>query len=190
MSAFDTARDLRLPGIVLESVYIDPTQLTTRMKNAVKGYLKAGYAEGGWSSKSKQLAQKLASTAGVTLISANGNGLYIPRHLKLTNEVTAEVMELVDAHETLSLISIRRDYDDNPKYIERAEEYCRNRHKEMRDSVKGKNPSRWLTVDNEDIRAQMGMAFMKCRNAEELEMVETICSMINNGVRIPIDLEY
>ena len=71
MSSFDTARDIRLPGLVIERVYIDPSKLTTRMKNSIKAMIRVGVLKGGWNSKAKQGAQKLPDGSDVLVLSQN-----------------------------------------------------------------------------------------------------------------------
>ena len=66
-NAFDAVRDLRTPGLVIGTAYIDPQQVPTRIKRATQRMLRKLTATGGWSSKSRKLFEMVMRDHGNTV---------------------------------------------------------------------------------------------------------------------------
>lgn len=180
MSAFDTARELRMPGIVIERAYLDPRQLSTRMKNAIKKMLRRGYTEGGWGSKSKQVAQKLAESHGLMLVGRNGRGFSVPNRSTYTDEAAAKVLALIDADEALYYMTT--DSNENHR------NYMKARYNGAREIVRANHAGygRWVSMDSAELSAQCCEIFASMRTPQMIEKIEAMCDRIDAGE--PIDI--
>ncbi len=189
MSAFDTARDIRLPGVVIERVYVDPKLLTTRMKSAVKKMLREGHAHGGWNSKSKALALKLAECNHVMVVGSVGWGFTAPPRHTYGDDTVAEVLALIDADEALELIHDGEVY--NSQYVENVRAKTRASHERRRNIVRSSADFRWLgSSHNKEIMFQMIDAFVKTRSAAQIEAAEKLCDRIDAGDPIEISISH
>lgn len=185
MSSFDTARDFRLPGVVVERVYIDPEQLSTRMRNMVKKMLRQGYTEGGWTSKSKQLARKIAEAQDLMLVSRSLHGFVAPNRNLYSDEVATKVVELLDADRALFFMEMGAA-GGNDNYRRSIEaRYEGSRHKVLNDTPLY---SRWVNVSNTDLCDQCCEAFASMRTPQLVEAAEKACGMIDRGEPIPITI--
>lgn len=63
-NAFDAVRDLRAPGLVIGTAYIDPQQVPKRIKTATQRMLRKLTRVGGWSSKSRKLFEMIMRDHG------------------------------------------------------------------------------------------------------------------------------
>ncbi len=63
-NSFDAVRDLRTPGLVIGSIYIDPQQVPKRIKTATQRMLRKLTVTGGHSSKSRKLFEMLMQDYG------------------------------------------------------------------------------------------------------------------------------
>lgn len=63
-NAFDAVRDLRTPGLVIGTAYIDPQQVPKRIKTATQRMLRNLTATGGWTSKSRKLFEMIMRDHG------------------------------------------------------------------------------------------------------------------------------
>lgn len=189
MSAFDTARDVRLPGIVIDRVYIDPKQLTTRMKNAVKKMLREGKAHGGWGSKSKALAMKLSKCHDLSLVHSTGWGFYAPQRQTYDDEQVKQILHLIDADEAIELMQDARDYGGNDQRTQYVQARTRERHARNRDIIQGNTSFRWMAPSgNKEFMYQIIDIFANGRSAALREKAEKMCGMIDNNEPIPITL--
>lgn len=189
MSAFDTARDIRLPGVVIERVYVDPKLLTTRMKNAVKKMLREGHAHGGWSSTSKQLAQKIADSQGLRVVGSTGYGFTAPqRHTYGDNQIE-ELLRISEADEAIELM------DDSQHYVgpqlQNVQRRTREKHERNREIIRDATPYRWIAPGaNKDFMAQMIDVFTKTRSQHLIERAEKVCDMLDNNEPIDIFISH
>jgi len=188
MSAFDTARDLRIPGVIVERVYIDPTAIGTRMKNMVKKMLRQGYTEGGWNSKSKRLALKLSECYHLQTISRSSYGLLIPERRSYSADVEKTILHFIDAAEAVELMNIKPN-SHNPS---REVEYIKQRMDYARDVIAGKGGfrHRWVTIYNDALVDQICAEFARTRSPGALEAVEDICSKLDDGKPIDITIAH
>lgn len=188
MSAFDTARDLRMPGVVIEQVYFDPNRLTTRMKNAVKQMLREGKAHGSWGSKSKQVAVKLAETCKLSLVSSTQWGWGVPDRNTYGTEQIERVLEIMDAAEALDLMHEGQHYSGDS--LKRFQDRVRERYARDRGIVRGYGTRyRWVSRGtNIELMHQMIDVFANNRSAQQREDAEKVCDMIDRGERIAITI--
>lgn len=187
MSAFDTARDVRLPGIVIRDVFIDPKQLSPRMKNMVKTMLRSGALKGGWNSKSKQLATKIVERTNVMTVDVGLRGLHAPARHTYSDAIVKEVCALIDVDEALELM------DDNQLYghainIETMNKRTRDRHARIRETVRTNHPHRWCWMFSQELTQQVADLFLSARTREQIEAAEKLCDMLDNNTPIPITL--
>lgn len=186
MSAFDTARDLRLPGVVLTRAFVDPARMSTRMKNLVKKMIRQGHTEGGWNSKAKQLAQKLAECYGLVVVSRNLHGFSVPDRRLYSDEIATRVVELIDADRALYLMDMG---DCNPVYRASVED----RYTGARAKVLEQTPEyygRWVSIQSAQLCAQCCDLFATSRSPEVIEAAEKMCERIDNGDHIDISIRY
>jgi hypothetical protein len=189
MSAFDTARDLRLPGVVIENVYLDTKLLTTRTKNAVKKMLRSGHAHGSWSSNSKALAMKLAEGNDVMVVGSTNWGFLIPNRPTYGDKQVKEMIELIDAAEALELLSDAQNYADS--YLDRVQARTRQRHEHHREMVRHQTRHRFFGYSaNKILMDQMVEVFTSNRSSQQIEAAEKLCDRIDAGERITIRISY
>lgn len=189
MSAFDTARDIRLPGVVVESVYFDPKLLSTRMKNAVKKMLREGKAAASWSSKSKALALKLAEACDLRVVGVTHWGFHAPPRNTYGTDQVEEIMRLIDADEAMELMQDAQQYGTGDQRSAYVQKRTRERHDRNRDVIRNYTEYRWIAPSaNREFMHQMIGIFASTRTAAELEKVEKVCDKIDNGERIAITI--
>lgn len=176
MTILDTAREISLPGIVIGQVHIDPSKLSTRMKSMVKKMLRQGYTEGGWASKSKQLAEKVAQGSGIRLVGRSTRGFTAPHRGTYSPEIAEKVVALLDADEALCLM-------DNPDGTERYRDYSKRGYEGSRLRIrKDVTPfGRWVSMHNPELAAQCCELFASTRTPAMLEAVEKMCDRIDNN---------
>lgn len=80
-NAFDAVRDLRTPGLVVGTAYIDPQQVPTRIKRATQRMLRKLTVTGGWSSKSRKLFEMIMRDRGDNVPHMSGWGAVYNIHL-------------------------------------------------------------------------------------------------------------
>ena len=192
MSAFDTARDLRIPGVVISQVHIDTGQLSVRMKNMVKDMLRKGIVSGGWSSKARQVAEKLAEGRGIRLVVAREHGFFAPHRALYDPDVAERVCELISADEMLELandqnLAHTRDYTN--KIMHRT----RERHDASRATVRNHTPathSRWCHMYSSELSQEVAKVFAENRSDQELAAAEELCGCIDRSelIAVPITL--
>jgi len=183
MSAFDTARELRMPGVVIERVVIDFGIVGTRMKNMVKKMLRQGYTEGGWSSQSKQLAQKLAEQYELMLVERSSRGFTVPLRSTYSAEVAEKVIELIDADEALILM-------DSPDHNNNYRAYIKGRYNGARARIRGDvTPyGRWVPMHNPELSAQCCALFELSRTPAIREAAEKVCDMLDRSERVEVTI--
>lgn len=93
MTIYETARQLKLPGVVAQA-HIDPTQVSPRVKKMVQTMIRNGKLKGGWSSKSMQLANVLLEGKNLPMLHP-WNSMF--RCRKLTTEDLAQMDEWFEA---------------------------------------------------------------------------------------------
>lgn len=190
MSAFDTARDMRMPGVVLGKVYIDPKLLTTRMKNAVKKMLREGMTHGGWGSKSKQIAKKLSECYDLRIISSSEWGFTVPPRHTYDETHIAKVIELIDADEALEVMDDAQANRD-ARYVEQIIARTRERHEDNRNIVRGVGGgSRWMRPGfSKEIKQQIVGVFTSTRTPELIAKAQRVIDMIDNNEPIEITID-
>lgn len=183
MSAFDMARDLRLPGVVVTGVHIDPTQISARLKNSVIRMLTTGETVGGWSSKARQLAMKLAETYGIVLTSSYGHQLVCTQMRSIDDDVQKQLLEVNEA--SLGLRMMELSGDPHSSY---ARTHAVNYHDENRATICGLRDRHWLVFANEGFVQQAAQIILYARTEEQRNKARDVCSKLMGNEPIPIPL--
>ena len=190
MSSFDTARDVRIPGLVLGEVFIDPKLLSVRMKNMVKEMLRSGRLKGGWSSKSKQLAKKLVEGTDIMVVDASSRGVRIPDRHTYSDAIAEEVCALIDADEALELMDDNHRHR-NQTHLEGITARTREQHNTSRYVVHNKASNhghRWCYMFSAELAQQICTLFAATRSPAQIEAAEKLCDMLDNNTPIPVTL--
>jgi len=97
-NAFDMVRKVRhLPGLQLKAT-VDPTQISKRVKTAAQKMLRTGVLVGGYTSKSRMLAEQLQDTFGQPLVgSATNWGAFIRDMSMVPKAGRDQLVELINA---------------------------------------------------------------------------------------------
>jgi len=125
-NAFDMVRKIRhLPGLQLKAT-IDPTQISKRVKNAAQKMLRSGVLVGGYTSKSRMLAEQLESTFGQPLVgSATNWGAFIRDMSMVPKAGRDQLVELLNASRLIEHAGHPNTTYINPRY-ERMVEIAKN----------------------------------------------------------------
>jgi len=153
-NAFDMARKIRhLPGIKLTAT-IDPTHISNRIKNATQKMLRAGVVTGGYTSKSRMLAEQLLKDEGRDApVFVNKWGVVIADVAILTAEVRERIAELVDAARMIELATANHHT-----------QYSNERYDNMRDKLKNYKVGQLsLSLYQPVLQQQIGELVASCR---------------------------
>ena len=139
MNNNDRGRITGMPGTETR-VTLYPQRLGVRMRNSIIRMLENRVLTGGWSSKSRQIAQALAVNHGLQVGSNNWNGL---RVLGLTPQAAPPIKEIVHADWTAWLL-------ENPSY---RSGYYKDQHDKAMESLDANDQNFYITMhDKESIR--------------------------------------
>lgn len=116
-NAFDMVRKIRhLSGLKLTAI-IEPQHISKRVKNAAQKMVRTGVLEGGYSSKSRLLAEQLHDTFGQPAVgSATSWGAFISDMSMLTKDGRAQVVELLNASRVIEHANNQRNSYINERY--------------------------------------------------------------------------
>jgi len=122
-------------------VTLHPQRLGTKMRNSAIRMLETRVLEGGWSSKSRKIAEALAENHGLQVSTNNWNGIHISG---ITEEAAPIVKGLAQADWTAWVL-------ENPHY--NRDGYYRDRFDEAIKDIEQLNPKFFITMhDKESIR--------------------------------------
>lgn len=114
-NAFDMVRKIRhLPGLKLTAT-LDPTKISKRVKNATQKMLRTGVVTGGYTAKSRMLAEQLLKDANREIpVFVSKWGVFIQDMALVTTEVRRTIAELIEA---ARMVEHANDERNNFKYI-------------------------------------------------------------------------
>jgi len=139
MNNNDRGRITGMPGTET-TVKLYPQRLGVRMRNSIIRMLENRVLTGGWSSKSRQIAQALAIDNGLQVGSNNWNGL---RVLGLSTTAAPLIKEVVHADWTAWLL-------ENTSY---RSSYYKDQHDKAMESIDAVDQNFYITMhDKESIR--------------------------------------
>lgn len=90
---WEIARAAKTTGMRV-TLELDPTQITTRIKNAIKRQLRQGRVTGGWRSQSRAIAEHLATKFKLPVVRDSWRGMRVPY---ANSEQRSALAELVRA---------------------------------------------------------------------------------------------
>lgn len=106
MSVYDTARKLRMAGVVVHA-HIDPNMMTPRINKSIETMLRTGIYKG-WSSKAAQVARHL--TFGLPCVYADRYSVNVRNHVHFESFDTPQIRELVEAERVIQLASSSHEH--------------------------------------------------------------------------------
>lgn len=178
-NAFDMVRKIRhLPGLNLTAV-IEPQHITKRIKNAAQKMLRSGIVTGGYSSKSRMLAEQLLSDENrevPVFVTRWGVGI---RDMALVKpEVREPIMELIDAARVVEHASSGRS---NPQYIN-------ERYDSMRNQFKAAKIGRLsFSLYQPDISQQIAELVASCRTPLMVEIHNELANRLDSTEPIEVN---
>lgn len=119
MHHWDIARAAKVVGMQT-TMQLDPTKITVRIKNRLIRWLEKGEYVGGWSSKTRRVAESLATTYDLPQSLRTWEGVRVRRP---SPELRKEMMELVRADWTAAVL-------ENP-YLAKESGWARRRYDEV-----------------------------------------------------------
>ena len=161
-NAFDMVRKIRhLPGLRLTAT-LDPQLVSKRLKNATQKMLRIGVVTGGYTSKSRMLAEQLLKNADREVpVFVTKWGVSIQDMALVTKEVRGPIAELIDA---ARMVEHASSETKNPKYIN-------ERYDNMRKNFKLTHVGRLsLNFYNPVLQQQVGELVASCRTPLMVEI--------------------
>lgn len=140
MNSFERGRATGLPGTVT-TVTLYPQRLSVRMRNSIIRMLEARIINGGWASKSRQIAEKLAEKYGLQVaLNNNYRGL---RVVGLSEQAAPLIKEAVHADWTAFIL-------ENPEY---RKGYYYSQYEHCISAIERRDPNFYITLhENYSIR--------------------------------------
>lgn len=178
-NTFDMVRKIRhLPGLKL-AAFIEPKHITKRVKNAAQKMLRTGILTSSYRSQSRMLAEQLLdSVSAAYAASANSwaVGIYIPS--QLTEDVRAQIVEVIEASRMIELAGM--DGRD-PKYANERYEGMLSAHR---------GPTRLaysIRLYNAALHVRVGELVSACRTPEQVKVHEALAAKLDSTDIIPVN---
>ncbi|MGI9141596.1 MAG: hypothetical protein ACR2IJ_00245 [Fluviibacter sp.] len=185
MSIYDTARQLKIPGVVVQA-HIDTTQISPRIKKMTQDMLRKGKLKGGWSSKSLQLARQLMR--GHHLPVLNGWDTMF-RCQQLSPNDLAQFDEWFDADAALEKMKMTAAQTDSRWYVDRINTNI----VENKRAIRKLNPKHlvqfYLRIDSPDMREQINDKLLSLRLPEDIAALCSLADRLDDPTPIPMELE-
>jgi hypothetical protein len=178
-NAFDMVRKIRhLPGLKLTAT-IEPQHITKRIKNAAQKMLRTGIVTGGYTAKSRMLAEQLLDDANreVPVYVAKW-GVSIQDMALLTKEVREPIMELIDAARMV----------EHANGTEQSAPYINERYDLMRKQVKNTKIGRLsFSLYNPAIQQQVAELVASCRTPLMVEIHNELANKLDSTEPIEVN---
>lgn len=183
MSIYDTARQLKIAGVVVQA-HIDPTQITPRIKNMTQAMLRKGKLKGGWSSKSMQLARQLMRDSQVPIL--NGwDSLF--RCQPLSPSDLAQFDEWFEADAALEKMKINAD--TNPWAIKRLDTNVAENKRAVRKLGDTHMTQFYLRFDSQELKEAAHERLLSLRLPEDVAALNVLADRLDDPTPIPMKLE-
>lgn len=184
MSIYDTARQLKVPGVVVQA-HIDPTHITPRIKKMSQDMLRKGKFKGSWGSKSLQLAMQLMQDKNLPVL--NGwNSMF--RCQQLSQEDLEQFDEWFEADVMLEKMKIANP-TENHWAIKRLDANV----VENKRTIRKLNPTQmmqfYVRVDTDAIREQVIGKLLSLRLPEDVAKLCALADRLDDPTPIPMKLE-
>lgn len=185
MSIYDTARQLKIPGVVVQA-HIDPTQISPRIKKMVQDMLRKGQLKGGWSSKSLQLARQIMRDSNLPVL--NGWDTMF-RCQQLSPADLAEFDELIEADAALEKMRLTAAQTESRWYVESIATNVLENKRTLR-RLNPKHMSQfYLRIDSPDIRKQIHDKLLSLRLPKDVFALCALADRLDDPTPIPMKLE-
>ncbi len=184
MSIYDTARQLKIPGVVVQA-HIDPTQITPRIKKMVQTMIRKGQLKGGGNSKSLMLARHLLQDKGLPML-AGWNGTY--RAKRFDDAQLSFFDEMFEADAALEKITLSEKGADSAKWaLARLAQRVRENKLTVR-RVDTTMMGFWLGIDSPEIREQVNERLLALRLPEDVAALDVVAARLDDPTPIPVKL--
>ena len=185
MSIYDTARQLKISGVVVQA-HIDPTQISPRIKKMSQAMLRKGQLKGGWNSKSMQLTRQIMRDSNLPML--NGWDTML-RCSQLSPDDLAQFDEWFDADAALEKMKMTAAQTDSRWYVDRiATNVIENKR-----AIRKLNPKHlvqfYLRLDSPDMREQINDKLLSLRLPEDVAALCALADRLDDPTPIPMKLE-
>lgn len=185
MSIYDTARQLKISGVVVQA-HIDPTQITPRIKKMTQEMFRKGKLKGGWASKSMQLARQLMRDQNLPVL--NGwDSMF--RCQALTSEDLAQLDELFEADAALEKMRLTLAQADSRWYVDRINTNVVENKRTVRKLSDKHMIQFYVRIDSPEIREQVHEKLLSLRLAEDVAALNVLADRLDDPTPIPMKLE-
>lgn len=184
MSVYDTARQLKIPGVVVQA-HIDPTLVSPRIKKMAQTMLRKGMLKGGWNSKSALLARHLLEDTGLPVL-ARWNSFY--RAPKFNAETLAYFDELFEADIALQKMDMSPEQLGTPWNAKVLRDDLEENQQAVR-RVGTTTKSLFLRMYNEDLRAQAHEKLLALRSPKDVAALDALAARLDDPTPIPVKLK-
>jgi hypothetical protein len=185
MSIYDTARQLKISGVVVQA-HIDPTHITPRIKKMTQAMFRKGQLKGGWSSKSMQLARQLMRDKHLPML--NGWDTML-RCQQLSPDDLAQFDEWFDADAALEKMKLTQAQTDSRWYVDRINTNI----VENKRAIRKLNPKHlvqfYLRLDSPDFRTQIHDRLLELRLPEDVAALNALADRLDDPTPIPMKIE-
>jgi hypothetical protein len=183
MSIYDTARQLKISGVVVQA-HIDPTQITPRIKKMTQTMFRTGKLKGGWASKSMQLARQMMRDKHLPVL--NGwDSMF--RCQPLTAADLAELDEWFEADAALEKMKI--DGSTNHWAIKRLDTNVVENKRAVRGLRHDRMMQFYVRLDNQALREQVHEKLLSLRLPEDVAALNALADRLDDPTPIPMKLE-
>jgi hypothetical protein len=183
MSIYDTARQLKISGVVVQA-HIDPTQITPRIKKMTQAMFRTGKLKGGWASKSMQLARQLMRDQNLPVL--NGWDAMF-RCQPLTDADLAQFDEWFEADAALEKMKI--DGGTNHWAIKRLDSNVADNKRVIRKLSDKQMVQFYLRFDNQELKEAAHEKLLAMRLPEDVAELNALADRLDDPTPIPMKLE-
>jgi hypothetical protein len=178
-NTFELVRKVKyLPGLSM-TASIDPTQISTRIKNAAQKMLRTGILTAGYRSKSRLLAEQMLSDEGrEAVVTSVSWGVFIQDVAILTPEARERIAELLEAAKLLDHLEHPTSADStNARYKRLVTEIKRSRFGRVH-----------LYLGHAEIQSQIAEVVSACRTPLMLEIHNELAAKLDGTEPFTITL--
>jgi hypothetical protein len=185
MSIYDTARQLKISGVVIQA-HIDTTRITPRIKKMTQAMFRKGKLKGGWSSKSMQLARQLMRDQNLPVL--NGwDSMF--RCQRLSPADLAQFDEWFEADAALEKMKMTQSQMDSRWYVDRINTNIVENKRTIRKLSNKHMIQFYLRLDSPDIRAQIHDRLLELRLPEDVAALNALADRLDDTTPIPMKIE-
>jgi hypothetical protein len=184
MSIYDTARQLKIPGVVVHA-HIDTTQITPRIKKMTQAMFRKGKLKGGWASKSMQLARQMMRDKNLPVL---GGWDTMFRCQQLSPSDLEQFDELFEADSALEKMKLAGKEDSNVWYLKRLDVNVIENKRAIRKLTDKHLTQFYLRFDNQELREQLHEKLLAMRLPEDIAALNALADRLDDPTPIPMQL--